>query len=246
MPTLVHLSYSPWSENARWALDHYGVEHRRVEHVPMIGEPLLRLVARRPFRRVTVPMLLDGPRVLADSWSIARRAEELGSGPTLFAAEHLDEIGLLVARIDAAMAAARARLTVRAVNDDGMLAESLPPFFIGPTRRMAVPLARQGARFILRKYHGREHDLAAAEATVIAMLDSLDEAIDDGPIFGSFSFADIVACGLLQFVEPVADAWVPLGPATRAVWTDDALRDRYARLVAWRDGIYDAYRSRGA
>lgn len=246
MPTLFHLSYSPWSEKARWALDHHGIEHRRIEHVPMIGEPLLRLVARRPFRRVTVPLLLDGADVLVDSWTIARRVDEIGGGPALIPAEHLDAIGLWNARIDAAMGAARARLTVRALNDDGMLAESLPPFFVGPTRRMAVPLARQGARFILGKYHDRQPDLDAAETLLTATLIALDEAIGDGPMLGTFTFADIAACALLQFVEPVDDAWLPIGPATRAVWTDAPLRDRFARLLAWRDATYTTWRHRGA
>jgi glutathione S-transferase len=246
MPTLFHLSYSPWSEKARWALEHYGVRHRRVEHVPMIGEPLLKLAARRPLGTVSVPLLLDGARVVTDSWQIALHADAIGTGSPLFGAEHFDAIAALNDEVDKAMRAARALLTVRAIGDDGFLAESLPGFFVGPTRRMAVPLARQGARFILGKYHGGRIDAVAEGDVVDRALVMLDSAVSEGPIFGAFSFADIAACALLQFIEPVADVWLPLGPATRGAWTDRDRATRFRHLLDWRDRIYITYRRREA
>ena len=44
--TLYGLSLSPWTERARWALDHHGVAYDYHEHVPMLGEVLLRMKAR--------------------------------------------------------------------------------------------------------------------------------------------------------------------------------------------------------
>ena len=58
MNRLVALSYSPWSEKARWALLHHGVPFREIEYVPILGTPWLRWVARRASGRVTVPTLL--------------------------------------------------------------------------------------------------------------------------------------------------------------------------------------------
>lgn len=73
-------SFAPWCETARWALDHHRLPYRSREHVPLLGELALRLVARRPFGRVTVPLLIDGSLVLMDSVAIARHAESRGDG----------------------------------------------------------------------------------------------------------------------------------------------------------------------
>ena len=35
-PRLVFLSISPWSERARWALDHHGIDYELVAHVPLL------------------------------------------------------------------------------------------------------------------------------------------------------------------------------------------------------------------
>src|SRR4051812_46178482 len=86
----IQLPYSPWSERARWALDHHHVPYRAVEHVPMVFEPGLRAVTaaltrsgRRLFEKITVPMLIDEGKVYPDSVAIAEHAEQVGSGSPL-------------------------------------------------------------------------------------------------------------------------------------------------------------------
>ena len=44
--TLYGVGYSPWTERARWALDHHRIAYRYREHLPMLGEPMLRRRAR--------------------------------------------------------------------------------------------------------------------------------------------------------------------------------------------------------
>src|SRR5690349_1207690 len=85
MRTLIALPYSPWSEKARWALDHHGVAYRNEVYLPMLGEPALRLRTGRLRGRITVPVLIeeDGPPVM-DSIAIARHADALGPGEKLF------------------------------------------------------------------------------------------------------------------------------------------------------------------
>lgn len=85
-PTLVSLEYSPWSAKARWALAHHQVRYRKVAYVPMVAEPWLRWKLRRWSGRVTVPVWIDGERVLTDSLQIAREGERLGRGAPLFPA----------------------------------------------------------------------------------------------------------------------------------------------------------------
>ena len=61
---LVTLHVSPFSERARWALDHHGIAYRVDPHTPFLGEPRLRrLVAKartpRP-QRAVYPLLAGG------------------------------------------------------------------------------------------------------------------------------------------------------------------------------------------
>ena len=112
-PHLIALSYSAWSEKARFALDHHAIAYVSHEHVPMLGEPFLRFVTRRPFARVSVPVLVHRGRVLSDSFEIARYADRIGEGQTLFPAERLAEIRAWDDESQGAMAAGRALVTTR-------------------------------------------------------------------------------------------------------------------------------------
>src|SRR5690606_8270309 len=64
-------SFAPWCERARWALDHHGVAYREIEQVPLVSELTLRVAARRPLRRATVPLLVHGGTRLMSSDEIA-------------------------------------------------------------------------------------------------------------------------------------------------------------------------------
>ena len=67
-PTLIHLPYSPWSQKARWALDHHGIAYRTQKYLPMLGEPYLRWRTGRWRRRATVPVLAyDSARVFCEA-----------------------------------------------------------------------------------------------------------------------------------------------------------------------------------
>src|SRR5215218_860578 len=107
MRMLVVESFSPWSEKARWALDHHRVAYVSREHYPLIGELPLRLRARRLRGRVSTPMLLSPEGALLDSFEIARYAERQGDGPPLFPPEHGEAITAWNARSDAALRGAR-------------------------------------------------------------------------------------------------------------------------------------------
>src|SRR5262245_37961692 len=105
MRTLIAEYFSPWSEKARWALDHHGLAYKYREHLPLLGEPLLRLRARRLTGRVSVPVLVTPEGVLADSFAIARHADELGRAPALFPRGCEAEVAGWNARSEAALAA---------------------------------------------------------------------------------------------------------------------------------------------
>lgn len=244
-PRFIALSYSPWSEKARWALDHHGVAYRERAYLPMIGEPVLRLAARQLRGKITVPALIDGGAVYMDSYDIARQAERLGRGEPLFPAEHADAIRRWNERSERIMAAGRALLVAAMASDGEAKRESLAAFIPGPLRGVAEPMAGLALRFLTRKYE-LTPATAELEDEIAGELQELARAgvADRGTIFERFSFADISMAAALQFVKPVADDHIALGPAQRRCWTRPALADQFAPLIAWRDRLYEQRRRR--
>lgn len=92
-------SFAPWCERARWALDHHGIAYREINQTPVLAELSLRVAARRLSGRVTVPLLVQGGTILMNSDAIARHAEQVGSGETLFPAEHERELAEWMGRV---------------------------------------------------------------------------------------------------------------------------------------------------
>jgi glutathione S-transferase len=60
-----------------------------------------------------------------------------------------------------------------------------------------------------------------------------------------FSYADISAAQVLQFVSPVSEAFrsVRIGKASRASFQHEALAEAYRDVLAWRDRLYSSHRS---
>ncbi|MCA9593450.1 MAG: glutathione S-transferase family protein [Myxococcales bacterium] len=242
MATLYHISYSPWSEKARWAIAERGVRVTAREYLPMLGEPLVRVHARRFTGRVTMPLLVDGRRVLADSFDIARWADERGSGAPLFPPASLADIRQLNELGERVMTAGRARTTARAAERPEVLVESVPPP-IARLRPLALATGRFGTRYLARKYG---FSVARANAYLKEMREALTELrrrlAERNTFLGDFSYADIAVAPALQFVEPVADRFVRLGPASRQTWREPELAEEFADLVAWRDRLYASRR----
>lgn len=238
-------SFAPWCEKARWALDHHRVPYRFVEHVPMIGEPALRIAARRPFGRVTIPLLVDGSDVLMSSFDIARRAERDGGGAPLFPRGREDEIAEWNDRSDSVMTHGRALLLTRMLESRDALAEQLPPFIPAAMRPALRGMASTGVRYLQRKYAIDPGEDAHHDEESRAVLDLLRAALsgDRAHVIGDeLSYADIAMAAALQFVLPVDGRYIALGPATREVWTNATLAAEYADLLAWRDQLYRAHR----
>jgi len=244
-PHLISLSYSPWSERARWALDHHKVRYRRSEHLPMVGEPLLRLRARRLTGRVTVPLLMHDGAVITDSYDIARYAETVGSGEPLFPTQHIAAIEAWNRTSDETLALARSIITFKTGASAEAKQEALPPFVPAALRRYAEPVAAMGVAFFVRKYRLDASAVERATEGIEKTLKSLREALSGRPtLFETFTFADIAMATVLQAVEPVDNQFIRLGPGTRACWTMPDLADRYRDLVEWRDGLYAEKRGR--
>ncbi len=241
---LVTLSVSPWSERARWALDHHGLAYENVPHMPILGERRLRRMVGPHRPRATVPVLIDGSGVLTDSWDIAVYADREGKGSKLIPPEHEPAIRDWCAVADEASNAGRALVVAATLASGPALDEQGPPM---PKwlRPMLRPAGRAATRAFARKYGLELDDPAAPTAKVRAALDRLRRALAAASPYlqGSFSYADIAMATLLQGIAPVSDRFMKIGPATRDAWTRRELAADYADLIAWRDGLYESRRN---
>lgn len=243
LPQLVVLHVSPWSERARWALDHHGIAYRTVQHAPFLGERRLRKLVGADAPQATVPVLVDGTHVLSQSWEIVRFADRTGSGTALVPEADEAEIVRWVAQVDAAQTHGRALVVRALLASSAALDESLPPEMPRWLRPMLRPITRHGTRWFARKYGLDLASVEEHEAAVRSLLDALRERLAGGRyLLGGFGYADIVGAAALQAIVPVDDRWFRLGPATRAVWTHPALAEPYADLIRWRDALYRDHR----
>ena len=238
------IAYSPWSERARWGLDHHGLAYRYHEHVPFLGEPLLRLRGRRTGEaRVTVPLLIHGDEVLMDSLQILEHADRCGQGEPLV--HDRDAVVGWRDRLEPALAAGRARTTGLVLRDPEALREAAMAVSPGFVAGLLRPVAAHGARYLSRKYGFDVGDPTPMIETMRVALAAIRQGLEhDGRhlVGGRFGAADIIATNVLQFVQPIEDAYIALKPATRRAWSCPELAEAFGDLVAWRDEIYRAYR----
>ena len=235
VPTLYGIHYSPWSQRARWALEHHRIDFQYREHTPLLGEFALRRHGRAGGiqGRISVPMLVLPEEVLSDSWDIICYADRVGTGASLQTDK--SEVANWARRLEPAYDAARRRVTRRTLESRSALTEAAAGTVPRCLAGLSWPAAAIGARFIARKYRFDPKG-AGNQETLVEGLEAIREALGDGPfIYGTFSAADMMAASLVTAVQPHASP--SLGPATRAVWTDEELVERFSDLVTWRDTV---------
>jgi glutathione S-transferase len=190
-------------------------------------------------------MLIDGDRVITQSWDIVAWADERGRGTRLIPAEHEAAIRAWAEAVDEASSRGRALVVAELLKSPRALDESLPPPIPGWLRPLMRPVTRFGTGRLARKYDLDMGAAAAHELAVRAALESLRARLAGGSyLHRSFTYADIVAATPLQAIAPVADEYLALGPATRVAWTRPALADEFADLLRWRDELYREHRRR--
>jgi glutathione S-transferase len=239
-PILYVMSYSPWSERARFALLHHGVAFEEREHVPLIGEVALRVRARRARGVATVPLLVDGATRVMGSLAIARHADTVGRGEPLFDPGRGDEISALNDELEPMMHAVRARLL--------LLAEAYDDAALGltPPSLRALPLSAATAR-LAGKYIASKHraSLEDVPERLRAGLRAIRARLAGRPyVFDRFSYADVVCATPLAVVSPVDDSYVRLHAGLRRRMRHEGLATEFEDLVDWRDEIYRRHRRR--
>jgi len=240
---LIHIPHSPWSERARWALDHHRIAYDASVYVPMLCEPVFRLRLGLRAGRITAPMLFDGDEVLRDSYDIARHAEAHGRGAPLFPEECVRAIDDWHRRAEAAAHAGRALMARKLAADGDAKLEAVPAAIPAPLRAALRPMADVGVSFFSRKYRLSERTEDTDRRALGQFLSHVrDQLSGRDTLLDRFTFADVSAATVLQLVLPVADEYISLGRATRACWTDPQLADQFCDLLDWRDALYARYR----
>jgi glutathione S-transferase len=251
MIELVSLPYSPWSEKARWALDHHAVPYSEKTYQPIIGEPWMRVRQRKASGPVSVPALFAGTERLRDSLSIARYAERVGKGVPLFPEGDASAIEELDDRSEVGLRAGRALALDRVLQSEAALREMLPKSIRG-VGSVGTAIAAFGIRRTLRKYGAHSVALPEHEAQLVAILDDVRARLrstgNGSPepryLRGKFTYADIAIAQVLQFVAPVAETFrsVRIAKASRACFEHPKLAGAYRDLLAWRDALYARHR----
>jgi glutathione S-transferase len=239
MRTLYGINQSPWTERARWALDHHGVTYRYREHVPLVGELVLRLRTNVP--KPSVPLLVDGKTKTMGSFDIARRAEEIGRGSTLFPRGKEDVVARWNDVAESLSSVGRAWLFRNLRGSHDAQREALPGFIPGPLRGIAARTSLLGAAWLERKYRvAADVDAEVTQILRPALEDVRAALAGKAYLLDGFTYADLVIAASLQVVRPHEGA--PLGPATRAAWTNEALANEFDDLLMWRDAVYRKHR----
>lgn len=238
MPTLVSISYSPWSIRARLALSVMGVAVHKVPYTPTVSEPWLRAQLRQPFGRVTVPVLLrEGEPPLTDSFAIVQWGAARSDRPLVTTAT-ADAIDGWNERASRLLEAGRVRTTRRIRGDAVALRESLPPQVraLGP---LAVIAGRVATRRLLRKYPFGDHADDALLDRMRASLEDLQRALSTRRylVGDTLTYADLTMAVGLSFVRPHATH--PLPDLARAYWEEPALCADLPEVLAWRDRVMD-------
>lgn len=240
MNTLIGVSYSPWSEKARWGLELCGLAYTYREYLPMIGEPALRLELRRFRGKVSVPILLTEEGPVADSLRIVEWGCAHGAR-SIIPSEHTAAITTWNALSERALAVGRERTTLSVARDPVALVESVPGVFrrLGPISR---GIGKLGVRFLERKYAFQPQDDARRVETLRDVLAALRKGLAGGEhlVGGTLTYADITMAVSLQFVSPPER--IRLGKHSRPHWTVPSLVEEFADVIAWRDRLYDANR----
>lgn len=248
MRELFGLFYSPWTEKARWALDHHRIPYRYRELLLIFGELTLKLRFRR-FSGVTVPALIDRTQNrtvrLMDSREIASYGDKIGFGTPLFPPEHLEEIKRFNEMSERALEVGRALLMRRLREDRSARLGFLPLFLQGKYSRLFDPVARIGVSHINREFQLSGRSIADDEKDFRGNLLILREALQRSGgryLLGNFSYADIALSAPLLFVTPPDNSLLPLTPGARLAFTREDLSQKFSDLVSWRDEIYRLHR----
>ncbi|MFL5845952.1 MAG: glutathione S-transferase family protein [Solirubrobacteraceae bacterium] len=241
--TLWHIELSHYSEKARWALDHKGIEHRR--RVPLVGAHQLVAMAltRSGHRRMPV-LRLDG-RAIGDSTAIIAALEARFPEPPLYPADPAERARALALEdfFDEELAPAlRAFSWHHVLGQHNGIGDSIAP--TRPAiRRMLNVSAPLAGRIIRGDYGATAERETETRAEIVAAADRLEHELQpSGYLVGDrFSVADLTAAALFTpVITPPERPYVPEAFPPAVVALRDELLAREAGR--WVTAMYARHR----
>jgi len=210
----------------------------------MISNLGVRIKSKRFFNRVSVPLLIDGDNVFADSLSIAKHANTSSPKDSLFPHDKLNEIDYWNNISEQTLNAGRALVVIKMQSNREACLKSLPPFFPEPIKPLMLPVAKSGIFYLKKKYDVSEKNVQRYEQVIDDNLQKLQKALTNKPqyLLGSFTYADICMAVTLQVIKPIQNNHVMLDSATELCWKNDILAEKFSDLITWRDSIYQQFR----
>jgi glutathione S-transferase len=207
----------------------------------MIGELLLRRAAklREKGKKASVPLLVDGDDAVMGAFEIAKHAEANGRGAPLFprdpavdkAIAHWNDVAERMTNVG------RTRVFIELRKSRLAQKEALPSFVPG----FMTGSASLAASFLARKYAVPTDLDAEVKQVLRPALDEVRAALAGKPyLLDVFTYADVAIACALQAVRPYDRA--PLGPGTRATWTNEELAAEFDDLLMWRDAVHRKHR----
>jgi glutathione S-transferase len=210
---LITIPISHYCEKARWALDRTGVRYREEAHLQLIH----RLAARRAGGGRTVPVLVCGERVLADSADIVDEADaNAPQGQRLYPEDPgaAAEVRALERYFDTDLGPHGRRWMYNEMRGRRDLAVAYGCTGVPTWERRALPLAFPVAtRMIDRFLDITAATAAQSEAQVRAVFDAVAERLsDDRPYLcgDRFTAADLTFSALAASVLMPSEYGVPL------------------------------------
>jgi glutathione S-transferase len=242
-PQFIGEDFSPWTEKARWALDHHGLRYSFKQYQPLIEEPWLRVKTGNLTRKATVPVLIAGRELLLDSFDIACWAERCGHGAPLVPTGRESEIAQWNERSDRALRAGRALFFARLARDPAAQIDNLPTIVPRQLRPLVRPAVALGLAYLRAKHGVDAITIERATEDLTAELATLRKGLAVGRyLLGTHSYADIAMAVVCQFIVPVSDPGMPLSPANRACWTCESIAGEHQDIIEWRDWLYRCHR----
>jgi glutathione S-transferase len=247
-PDLFGMSYSPWTQKARWAMDRQGITYKYHEHLVLLGLPELWWKTGASPLSYTLPILKDGARVLMESWDIARYADEKRQPgkETLFPEDKLSEIEECDRLAETGLDALRALLIRRLMRDKETQREVLPGAIPGFARSALTSMARMAVGHVQRAFPVQETSDAELESRFEAGLRELRARLKGGGhvVGNRLTYADIGMAMLVQGLEPPSPEYLRMGPGLRRCWSTPRLASEYRDLIEWRDGLLRGFGTR--
>ena len=228
---------SHFCEKTRWNLDAKGLAFRVRDVVP--GWHTVAM--RRLSPRLTVPVLVDGGRVIADSVAIAAYLERTYPGAPLLPADEPSRAQALEHEAwfgrHAGWAARQWMYGQLGARPGGMV-EVLFAAYPPPVRiagRIGAPLLE---RLMKKKYHIDPEGIASARRTIDEAFDRVERETGGDParylVGSALSIADITAASLLgPLAAPPGSPWAARATDPRTPAPVRELRDALARRPAW-------------